>query len=65
MHAHTQCTRNARAQVTREQYKEMLERRRAELPPPPARPGAASEGEEGPATPRKSPKERMDENWGA
>eukprot|EP00879_Flechtneria_rotunda_P001985 GHRR01002160.1.p1 GENE.GHRR01002160.1~~GHRR01002160.1.p1 ORF type:complete len:370 (+),score=138.47 GHRR01002160.1:161-1270(+) len=53
--------------VTKEQYKEMIERRRAELPAPPPRPNAAagSEGPEGeaPSTPRKTPKERMDENW--
>jgi len=61
-------------QVTKEQYKEMIERRRAELPPPPPRPvntaapapAAASEGasEEGEAPqPKLSPKERMDANW--
>ncbi|WIA09671.1 hypothetical protein OEZ85_009057 [Tetradesmus obliquus] len=51
--------------VTKEQYKEMIERRRADLPPPPARPVpvSAPEGEE-PTTPRKTPKERMDANWG-
>jgi hypothetical protein len=51
--------------VTKEQYKEMIERRSADLPKPPARPMpvAAPEGEE-PTTPRMTPKERMDANWG-
>lgn len=60
-------------QVTKEQYKEMIERRRAELPPPPPLPintdappaAAVSEDEEegGSPKPKLSPKERMDANW--
>jgi hypothetical protein len=52
--------------VSKEQYKEMVERRAAALPPPPARPPSIADadapaGEDAP--PRKTPKERMDENW--
>jgi hypothetical protein len=59
------CCTAAAVQVTKEQYKEMIERRSADLPKPPARPMpvAAPEGEE-PTTPRMTPKERMDANWG-
>ncbi len=51
--------------MTKEQYKEMIERRRAELPPPPPRPvntDAPASSEEG-DSPKLSPKERMDANW--
>ncbi|KAF6250713.1 Clp protease-domain-containing protein [Scenedesmus sp. NREL 46B-D3] len=45
--------------VTKEQYKEMIERRRADLPPPPLRPDsgsvAAAEGD-APTTPRMTPR---------
>lgn len=60
-------------QVTKEQYKEMIERRRADLPAPPPRPintaapaapAAESDSEEGESPkPKLSPKERMDANW--
>ena len=54
-------------QVTKEQYKEMIERRRAELPAPLPLPvntdaPAAPSSEEG-DSPKLSPKERMDANW--
>jgi hypothetical protein len=56
--------------VTKEQYKEMIERRRADLPPPPPlpvntdAPPAAEGSEEGDSPkPKLSPKERMDANW--
>jgi ATP-dependent Clp protease protease subunit len=56
--------------VTKEQYKEMIERRRADLPPPPPlpintdAPASLTSDEEGDSPkPRLSPKERMDANW--
>jgi hypothetical protein len=57
-------------QVTKEQYKEMIDRRRADLPPPPPlpintdAPASLTSDEEGDSPkPRLSPKERMDANW--
>eukprot|EP00878_Enallax_costatus_P016090 GHUV01016871.1.p1 GENE.GHUV01016871.1~~GHUV01016871.1.p1 ORF type:complete len:188 (+),score=61.01 GHUV01016871.1:599-1162(+) len=56
------------SKVTKEQYKEMIERRKSDLPPPPVRPRSIAvekeEADEEAKTPRKTAKEAFDQNWG-